>query len=641
MDPDEPDEFDMQGLLKEQLVVLERALDFNKYISERLVWQSSLLRGPPSPPPKIIRRTVSIDFERRTGHDESPEGVLSWQPSPLPHSLFDNMEESDRPVDSQVVKTQQHSQDSPASGAQRWRWDTAEPPEAEPPEAEPPEAERRHGDALTAASPGSHSELSAEAAKEPDSNGLKASADASAHRPLRHMKEPAHHTAEPAHTSVMDVNEHRRKVCRQSVKLLEGQLDEPLLKEGEGEEEAAGEKTAKKESMSIHEMRRLVAEHLYDPPVEESDHYRSFGLPQAIARSAHFHQLAIFAVISNIIWLGIDMDYSNSAPLDNEPSTFLIVDNIYCAFFVFEVAIRFLAFADKAQVLQETRFMFDFALVIMTVWESWLQPLLNLVFGSSGINGQGASALRILRILRVGRTARTFRLVGLFPELRILAKAFVVAVRSAFAIGLFLALVIYVFGLIFFDQLSHEKVGEDRFQTVLQSLNFLLLQVLCGFDAGLINELLAGHLVCYILYLVFLFVTSLALMNMLTGVICNVISAASELEEYETQMIEVHEELGRVLRSIDADGNDRIDWEEMEQLMNSRHLVRCLKDQGIDVVGLMDFMPFLYRDANEIKLSELLETLVGFQGAKPATVRDLVEMRMFLTEEMRRISESD
>merc|ERR1719215_1397492 len=94
---------------------------------------------------------------------------------------------------------------------------------------------------------------------------------------------------------------------------------------------------------------------------------------------------------------------------------------------------------------------------------------------SDNTGGMGnASILRIARLLRLTRMARMARLLRALPELLILIKGMVAALRSVcFALSL-LGMILYVFG-IAFTQLSEDTSLEPWFGTVVGSMQTLLV----------------------------------------------------------------------------------------------------------------------------------------------------------------------
>ncbi|CAE7538440.1 CACNA1H, partial [Symbiodinium necroappetens] len=139
--------------------------------------------------------------------------------------------------------------------------------------------------------------------------------------------------------------------------------------------------------------------------------------------------------------------------------------------------------------------------------------------------------LRVLRILRIARVARAARIINSLPELRVLVKGMVIAMRSTCTILALLLIVVYIFAILFVQLLAESQVGQGWFENVPQAMNFLLLQTLAGADVIVINKLLAAGWTYYLLYLSFVFMGSLTLMNMLIGVLCEVVGVVAQIEE--------------------------------------------------------------------------------------------------------------
>merc|ERR1712066_88379 len=98
--------------------------------------------------------------------------------------------------------------------------------------------------------------------------------------------------------------------------------------------------------------------------------------------------------------------------------------------------------------------------------------------------------LRVVRILRLSRIGRMERLLRSTPELYILVKGMVSAMRSVCSTMGLLFIMIYIYGILFTQLLADFKFKKAGiFETVPQSMNFLLLQVVCGFDPDFMTSL--------------------------------------------------------------------------------------------------------------------------------------------------------
>merc|ERR1719160_245297 len=106
------------------------------------------------------------------------------------------------------------------------------------------------------------------------------------------------------------------------------------------------------------------------------------------------------------------------------------------------------------------------------VMETWVMQIVMAAIGG-GSPVSGTSILRLFRLLRLSRLMRMLRSL---PELMILIKGMVTAMKSvAYVMGL-LVLITYVFA-IAFTQLAvgSESIGDQFFANVSHSMYSLLL----------------------------------------------------------------------------------------------------------------------------------------------------------------------
>merc|ERR1719235_379146 len=182
------------------------------------------------------------------------------------------------------------------------------------------------------------------------------------------------------------------------------------------------------------------------------------------------------------------------------------------------------------------------------IFETWIMPL-AMPAGSGGGMGD-ASMLRLLRLLRLTRMARLFRSV---PELLTLLKGMAAAMRSVFSTLVLLVLFIYVFGIIFKQQ--SEGAGEEL-EAMFGSIPEAMWNLLLG---GTLLDNITLHLnllreevpVLAGVFLVWMLLSSFTILNMLIGVLCEVVSSVSVAEKEKGVVSYVRSTLMGVLDSID------------------------------------------------------------------------------------------
>eukprot|EP00931_Biecheleriopsis_adriatica_P067235 TRINITY_DN41405_c0_g1_i1.p1 TRINITY_DN41405_c0_g1~~TRINITY_DN41405_c0_g1_i1.p1 ORF type:complete len:630 (-),score=123.02 TRINITY_DN41405_c0_g1_i1:20-1861(-) len=369
---------------------------------------------------------------------------------------------------------------------------------------------------------------------------------------------------------------------------------------------------------------------------DETDRYDEQSCAAKLVKHSAFEHFTMSVLFLNTVWIGICTDFNNGSDIGPHGAMiFAIVDNFICAVFTFEIVARFLAFKIKFDALQEFWFMFDMLLVLTMVWETWLDGLMSLLLGAKPARDtyghtSAVSSLRILRILRILRAARLIRLIRMVPELACIVKSMGAACRGMLVVLVFLLLVVYVFAILLCQLLSGQEVAAGRFDYVLEAMNFMMLQVLCGFDSDLVMKMLDFSWTAYALWLTFVVLASLMVLNMLVGMLCEVVSAAAE---YEKEAIAL-KELEYAIELLDTDGSCSIASDELDDLLNTPSMIRKLDELGIDVSAFMEFAHFVFEDRPELTLTDFAAMMVQFRGTKQATVKDIVDLRKYVTMEV-------
>merc|ERR1712032_1114172 len=147
-----------------------------------------------------------------------------------------------------------------------------------------------------------------------------------------------------------------------------------------------------------------------------------------------------------------------------------------------------------------------------------------------------------------------------------------------------------------------------------------------------------GHL---LLFYVFILMASLTVMNMLVGVLVEVVKVVSTVEKEQLQVNFVKHRLFHMIEqcAVDGNGDGRISKSEFETLLQKPAAAKALHDVGVDVVGLVDFMDFLFQDGRELSFADFMEMVLSLRGTNVATVKDIVDLRKCVMSELSRLEE--
>merc|ERR1719424_1147094 len=192
----------------------------------------------------------------------------------------------------------------------------------------------------------------------------------------------------------------------------------------------------------------------------------------------------------NAIWIGVDLDNNTADVITDAHPIFQIAENSFCAYFTFEVIVRFGAFRRKRYCLRDWWFLFDVCLVTLMVGETWVLVAVMKIMGMQSASDLGPmSILRVARMAKMARMARMVRLVRAFPELIVLIKGIQTAIRSVVVFVLLWIIIIYIYAVIFKQVSANTMVGDIWFHDIPRAMNVLLLRAVFPWFADLLDDL--------------------------------------------------------------------------------------------------------------------------------------------------------
>jgi len=380
------------------------------------------------------------------------------------------------------------------------------------------------------------------------------------------------------------------------------------------------------------------------------DFYKETGCWQRIARSNSFEYVTLGVISFNAIWLWIDTDFNESESLLQADVIFQVAEHFFCAFFSAEWLIRFMSFEYKKHCLKDAWFIFDTFMVSMMVMETWCITIVMVAVGGGGEALVDTSMLRLLRLMRLTRISRMVRLLRAMPELLFMLKGMMAATRSVFFTMTLLILVLYVFGIICRQLADGTVMGAKYFPTVMTAMYSLSIHAaLLDGVGGVLTEVGQESMATGFVFSCTIGLASLTVLNMLVGVLCEVVSAVAATEKEEMAVSFVKTKVLHILSILSGSDQDDdnafkegaedglISKEEFSVLMKHPDAVKALKDVGVDVVTLVDYASLIFQsDARgqsfnrKLEFHEFMDLVLMLRGGNPATVKDIADLRKFI-----------
>ncbi|CAK0863069.1 unnamed protein product [Prorocentrum cordatum] len=389
------------------------------------------------------------------------------------------------------------------------------------------------------------------------------------------------------------------------------------------------------------QMKEQVQQAILQPDYDVKDMYKDEGWFQAVARSSIFDSIGLCVIMLNALWLAVETDYNDEALLVNAAPPFIIVENLFCTFFCFELFVRFMAFQVKLHVFKDSWFMFDFVIVFFMAFETWgLSFLVWVTNGALTASSSSTSVLRVVRLFRLTRAPRVARLLKSVPEMMVIVHGIVIVARTVVVIGCLLALIIYTFAIVFTQLAKGTELESTLCPDMMTTMKTLLIGGIFPDIEPTIDAMADEHFLFGLFFFVFVLLAYVMIMNMLIGVLVEVISVVAAVEKEKNQVAAVKRVLLKWAPEADIGGDNMFGVNEFKHMLNTAGCAKDLNDVGVDAVALVDHADFIYRNKDELTFSELLAVLLGLRGGNDPKVQDLVQLRKFLHVEMQRIEMS-
>mmetsp|Transcript_37084 Transcript_37084/g.102061 ORF Transcript_37084/g.102061 Transcript_37084/m.102061 type:complete len:663 (+) Transcript_37084:86-2074(+) len=373
-------------------------------------------------------------------------------------------------------------------------------------------------------------------------------------------------------------------------------------------------------------------------------HQHKVSLFQAIAKHTVFESATLIVIAVNSVWLSIDTDLNKAALLYEAHPAFIFAENLFCTLFAAELLIRFMVFRSKVYCLKDGWFVFDAILVFITIAETWVLPGIFYLSGSEGAGHlpENSSAFRLLRLLRLSRMARIVRLLRAVPELMVMMKAIGIALRSVGVTFVLLFIIIYFFSIALSTLLEDTPVGEAKFGSVPEAMNTLFVDGILPDHSSLMQDTGDVHWVFFVVVTFYLLLASVTLLNMLVGILCEVVSVVASEERERSLLHFVYTELKSLLMLVDCDGdgNELISKEEFEKLLALPKAAQVFNIIGVDMDGLKGLKNLIFAGGSEMTFVELMDFVLQLRSSNTATVKDFVDLRKFLHYEFKKLGKT-
>ncbi|CAJ1418476.1 unnamed protein product [Effrenium voratum] len=373
-------------------------------------------------------------------------------------------------------------------------------------------------------------------------------------------------------------------------------------------------------------VKEAVRDFLEQKKYNVHDFYKTEGFCQQVARSSIFDHITLFMIIFNAVWIAVDTDNNDAALLIHALPVFQAMENVFCVYFTMELIIRYMSFRRSWDAFRDFWFVFDTVIVVFMIFETWIITILLAAF--EGFMLQNSPILGLVRLLRLFRMTRVVRVLKAVPELMILLKGMLAAMRSVLVTLGLLMIVTYVYAIAFTALSKEYQFAQTYFRDVPASMFTCIVRgALLDEVSALLDDVGRESGAVVALFLSYVLIAAVTVMNLLIGVLCEVVGLVATVEREELQISFVQAQLEKMVAAVDLDGNGMISQHEMKMILQSKEGVRALHSVGVDPVSLVDLADVLFplregqheEERQEMSFSQFMRELLLLRGQNTAT----------------------
>jgi len=264
------------------------------------------------------------------------------------------------------------------------------------------------------------------------------------------------------------------------------------------------------------------------------------------------------------------------------------------------------------------------------VLETWIFSVMLYILPNPPNTSAVAGIGRMFRLLRL---ARISKLMQIIPELVTMVKGMIAALRAVHAALLILLLLVYVTSLIMNALVGGEEELQEYFPTVRDAMITLIVQgIFLDEITGLVRSLIsAGEVLATFVFAVFVLLSALTVMNMLIGVLCQVVLDVSAQEKEQHVKTQIRDTLLVMLQELDDDKSGEISKSEFQSVFNDPQAIAVMKSIQVDTQHLMDLSEMLYeKEDSTLPISVIMHIVLTLRGERTVTMDDLGKAQNFV-----------
>lgn len=165
-------------------------------------------------------------------------------------------------------------------------------------------------------------------------------------------------------------------------------------------------------------------------------------------------------------------------------------------------------------------------------------------------------------------------------------------------------------------------------------MNTLLLHGILPLHAEIVNDVGAAHWIFWPLMVLFVVLVSVTLLNMLVGVMVDIIQVIGSAQKEGMTVSILATNLREAMKELDRHPDAPFTKFEFQKFLSEQQVMQVMYENGVDVVALVETSELVFEDfhrqGEEFLFSNLIDTVLNMRGSNQATVKDVKDNLRFM-----------
>jgi len=141
-----------------------------------------------------------------------------------------------------------------------------------------------------------------------------------------------------------------------------------------------------------------------------------------------------------------------------------------------------------------------------------------------------------------------------------------------------------------------------------------------------------------VVFFVYIALAALTVLNMLIGVLCEMVSMVAHQEKDRMLTRDAAEKLALVIKELDQDEDFKLSKKEFLDILVNPTAAQALADIGVDPIGVIEFADLIFSNEvgleAELSFEEFMDVILQLRGTNSSTVRHMVELKHMIAQQL-------